>query len=315
MNKTSFISTGKKPTEEEWRMLLEFRRGHPDKAWKHGDTRADGKKFVQYNHRHANGERWATPESFAASVELKTRRYWENREESLAQSKKWREKNAEYKKLTDKKYRDDNKEKVSAHQKEYYEANKEKIKARSSEWYAANKDKAKLSGAARYKRNKPRIKEKAKEYHTRTKEIRQQKSREWFERNRASQMKKIRAWKRANRPRLEAKSKERAKADPLYALTMSVRARMRGILSTRGYTKKSKTQEIIGCSWADLKAHLESQFTEGMSWANRNEWHIDHRIPLVSAKTEEELLALCKYTNLQPLWAADNLKKWTKLPP
>ena len=55
------------------------------------------------------------------------------------------------------------------------------------------------------------------------------------------------------------------------------------------------------------------KFTTGMSWENRNEWHIDHKIPLSSAKTEEEIYELCHYTNLQPLWAFDNLSKGNKI--
>jgi hypothetical protein len=54
---------------------------------------------------------------------------------------------------------------------------------------------------------------------------------------------------------------------------------------------------------------LEKQFVVGMSWDNRNKWHIDHIIPLSSAKTEEEIYKLAHYTNLQPLWAEDNLSK------
>ena len=50
-----------------------------------------------------------------------------------------------------------------------------------------------------------------------------------------------------------------------------------------------------------------------MNWDNHGEWHIDHKIPLSSAKTEKELIGLCHYTNLQPLWALDNLKKGNKI--
>ena len=50
-----------------------------------------------------------------------------------------------------------------------------------------------------------------------------------------------------------------------------------------------------------------------MSWENRNEWHVDHIIPLCSAKTQEELYNLCHYTNLQPLWVKDNLTKGSKI--
>jgi hypothetical protein len=50
-----------------------------------------------------------------------------------------------------------------------------------------------------------------------------------------------------------------------------------------------------------------------MSWENRDEWHIDHIIPLSSANSEEELYKLCHYTNLQPLWAEENIKKSNKI--
>jgi hypothetical protein len=69
---------------------------------------------------------------------------------------------------------------------------------------------------------------------------------------------------------------------------------------------------IVGVSPNELKRHLESKFTEGMTWNNRGYfgWHIDHIIPLWSAKDDDSKLnSLCHYTNLQPLWRKDNLNK------
>jgi hypothetical protein len=74
-----------------------------------------------------------------------------------------------------------------------------------------------------------------------------------------------------------------------------------------------ETKDIIGCTPQELKEHIEKKFKEGMSWNNRDKWHIDHIIPLSSGKTEEEILKLCHYTNLQPLWAKENLEKSNKL--
>ena len=71
---------------------------------------------------------------------------------------------------------------------------------------------------------------------------------------------------------------------------------------------------MVGCSPEFLKDHIENQFTEGMSWELMGKYiHIDHRIPLSSAKSEEEVYKLCHYTNLQPLWAEDNLSKGSKI--
>jgi hypothetical protein len=101
--------------------------------------------------------------------------------------------------------------------------------------------------------------------------------------------------------------------DPNYRLSCIVRNRVRIFLKLNNITKTNKTFDIVGCTPEFLKEHLEQQFTEGMSWDNQGKWHIDHKIPLSSAKTEEEIYKLCHYTNLQPLWAEDNLKKGCKI--
>jgi hypothetical protein len=105
----------------------------------------------------------------------------------------------------------------------------------------------------------------------------------------------------------------RYNSDSLYKLSHNIRNRVRTFLITKNITKNNPTFNIIGCSPESLKEHLERKFTEGMSWGNQGKWHIDHIIPLSSAKTEEEIYKLCHYTNLQPLWAEDNLKKSDKI--
>jgi len=77
----------------------------------------------------------------------------------------------------------------------------------------------------------------------------------------------------------------------------------------RGYKKNTKTKSILGCSFSEFKAHMENQFTQGMSWNNRPLWHIDHIIPMATAKTEEDVIKLNHYKNLRPLWAEENRKK------
>jgi hypothetical protein len=99
----------------------------------------------------------------------------------------------------------------------------------------------------------------------------------------------------------------------MYNIARSVRSRLRRFLKSKNVTKKNKTFDIVGCTPQFLKEYLEAQFTNGMSWDNRSEWHIDHIIPLSSVKTEDELYKLCHYKNLQPLWAEDNLKKSNKI--
>jgi len=113
--------------------------------------------------------------------------------------------------------------------------------------------------------------------------------------------------------RKQEQRKDRRDKDPVFNLTNRMRCRIWKYLNILKISKKNKTFDIVGCSPEFLKEHLETQFTDGMSWDNRSEWHIDHIIPLSSAKTEDELYKLCHYENLQPLWAEDNLKKSNKI--
>lgn len=101
----------------------------------------------------------------------------------------------------------------------------------------------------------------------------------------------------------------------LYRLSHLTRNRIKEFLKSKNITKNNSTFNIVGCSPEFLKEHLEKQFTDGMSWENHGlyGWHIDHIIPLASAKTEEEIYKLCHYTNLQPLWSTDNWKKGCKI--
>jgi hypothetical protein len=70
--------------------------------------------------------------------------------------------------------------------------------------------------------------------------------------------------------------------------------------------------ELLGAEWGVVKSYFENRFLEGMTWDNHtvNGWHIDHIMPLDSAKTKEEYIKLWHYTNLQPLWSKDNRIKW-----
>jgi hypothetical protein len=79
-------------------------------------------------------------------------------------------------------------------------------------------------------------------------------------------------------------------------------------------SKKSKSIEILGCSFEEFKLYLESKFEPWMTWENKGlyngelnyGWDIDHIIPISSATTEEEIIKLNHYTNLQPLCSKVN---------
>ncbi len=107
--------------------------------------------------------------------------------------------------------------------------------------------------------------------------------------------------------------RERRKIDPLYKMKVNLRSRTSVAFKKKGYSKNTKTQEMLGVDWEVVKKHIERKFKKGMNWDNYVKWHIDHIIPLSSAKTSERLKQLCHYTNLQPLWAKDNLSKSNKI--
>ena len=68
--------------------------------------------------------------------------------------------------------------------------------------------------------------------------------------------------------------------------------------------------EYLGCNIKMFKKQIEQQFTEGMSWENYGEWHIDHKIPLKYNKPSlEEVVQRLHYTNTQPMWASENMSK------
>jgi len=108
--------------------------------------------------------------------------------------------------------------------------------------------------------------------------------------------------------------KERRKTDPIFKLTADVRHRLIIFLKASKMRKTNSTFKMVGCTPEFLKEYLEKQFKPGMTWQNHgvHGWHIDHTIPLASAKTPEAIEKLMHYSNLQPLWAIENIKKGDK---
>ena len=124
------------------------------------------------------------------------------------------------------------------------------------------------------------------------------------------------AWEKENKAhRLILKKQNyhrRIKDDLNYVLTLRLRSRLNKAL--KRLWKTGSAIEDLGCSIEDFKKYIESKFLIGMNWNNRNEWHLDHKRPLSSfdLTDREQLLQACHYTNIQPLWAIDNLRKNAK---
>lgn len=116
-----------------------------------------------------------------------------------------------------------------------------------------------------------------------------------------------------NKDRIIEQRKERRRKDHMFRLAANLRCRTTASFKRNNFARESGIKEILGAELDLIKQHLEDQFQDGMTWENMGEWHIDHIIPLASAKTKEELICLCHYSNLQPLWATDNLSKGDRL--
>ena len=117
-----------------------------------------------------------------------------------------------------------------------------------------------------------------------------------------------------NRDKISKALAKRRAGNPIVRLANSMRRSIRRYLAV-GQKGEMSSFEIIGCSKDDLRKHLESNFKGGMTWQNYGSyWHIDHIVPLISAKSPEEVKKLCHWTNLQPLTAFENISKGSKMP-
>lgn len=173
--------------------------------------------------------------------------------------------------------------------KNYREKNHDKRSETLKKYYLNNKEKELL---------------RLKKYRIENSEKRKQTVKNWYINNKEKSNETAKKWKQQNRLN-----------NPMYKAWENLRSRTKDFLFNKNNFSKSKTLLIIGCTPDELKHHIENQFKTGMSWDNYGfyGWHIDHIIPLSSAKDDEELLKLCHYSNLQPLWMLENLKKGNKI--
>jgi len=186
---------------------------------------------------------------------------------------------------------------------------------RINKYRVENKEKVNKWNQETYYRNHDSHKSTKKKYREKTKDQQKIRTKNWRDNNKE----KIKKYEVENKLHLNKMAlirlKKRKLNDKLFSLICSVRARFNGFLKKNNISKKNKTFDIVGCTPEFLREYIEQKFTEGMSWDNygRNGWHVDHIIPLSSAKNESEIYELCHYTNLQPLWESENIKKSNKI--
>lgn len=175
-----------------------------------------------------------------------------------------------------------------------------------AEYISGGKEREKTRKQKKRQENPEEFKRKLDEYNSKRINRRRQLSRETYYRNRVENIRKGLEY-----------SKKRYHKDPVYRLSRCIRSSIQEAFTKRKYSKKTRTYSILGLSIQEFINHLYSTFL-----ANYNRpydptvdiVHIDHVIPISSATTEEEVIKLNHYTNLQLLLAEDNIKKSNKMP-
>lgn len=233
-----------------------------------------------------------------------------------------------YKKQYNKKYRELHKEELKIKQKQHYEKNKQRIlehnrlyrqnrsqdlidseKESKRKWRENNKDKEK----AYREKNKEILKQKQQEYYKNNKEMYVKKSKIYRENHKEEKRLQDKLYRETHRKELNKKVLERKNNDPVYKLKCSVRGVLKDSFRRKRLKKNMKGEKILGCTIEYFINYLiktyENNYNEKWNWDYLKDVHVDHIIPLATANTEEEVIKLCHYTNLQLLKAKDNLDK------
>jgi len=168
--------------------------------------------------------------------------------------------------------------------------------------------------AAEWANQHPILKQRyKKKYKNNNLEKYKQSQHEHYLRNKDKFNENAKKWSKKNRKRINERIKQRMKTDLNFKLTYILRARMWSAL--KGLSKSGHTSNLLGCSIGDFKSYLERKFQNGMNWNNYGKWHIDHIIPCsrFDLTIPSDQKSCFNYTNLQPLWAKDNLIKYNKV--
>jgi hypothetical protein len=262
-------------------------------------------------------------------------RYQKNREIILGKQKEERQR----KKLEDDKLKELNKEekflikkkKISERNKNYRENNKESISFKKKMKYELNKEEILLKRKEYQKNNSTEISLRRKErYNNLSEEEKELKKDKWRKESKKilsdeirkdSLNKRKREYYKNNKEKKNTYQRNRRHNDPIFNLKHNIRRSIHRSLNYNNFTKKSRTHEILGCSYDELKLHLEAKFENWMNWENygnpkdgifepNKSWDIDHIIPVSIATDETRVLELNHYTNLQPLCSYYN--RWIK---
>ena len=190
-------------------------------------------------------------------------------------------------------YQNEHKEEIDEYQKKWREDHKDELKEYFNEYYLENKDKISNQGKEYREKNKVLLKEKKKIQYQKNKETIKEKNRERWKTD------KFKNWRR--------------QYNENHKYISSWRYVLKNSLIRMNREKNDKTIHLLGYSSLDLKNRIESLFSEGMNWEQRNLWEIDHIIPVSIFKVDTPMNIVNCLENLRPLWIEENRSKHNKV--
>lgn len=201
---------------------------------------------------------------------------------------------------------------------DYYMRNRAAHYQKQREYIAQNPEKVKAMRASYVKRNAEKIAIKRSEHYQKNKEHVRNVTRDYVRRNKAEVDRKRAIYLKKNRKKIAEQRRIWSKKEKSNNEQFDIATRLRKRIHTMLRRRKAsfRTMELLGCSLPNFMLHIQKQFKLGMNWNNRNLWHIDHILPCASFDmTNDAHVRQCfHYTNMQPLWATENLSKSDKLP-
>lgn len=247
-----------------------------------------------------NAEKWRQDHPIARPTYTKE----ELKERSKECHKKWREENKSY---ASEYYRKSHpiitkkpqtKEECKEQKRKYYHAHKQEIRQKQKDNWCKNKELYAITRKEYVLKNAEKIKERARIKYKENPD-------------------RLKTYSKLNRSKINSRKLTAYHNNIAYRIECICRARLHSALN--GTSKHLSTVKLLGCSAKDLCIYIESKWATGMSWDNYGlrGWHIDHIRPCASFDpTDPEQQEACfHYTNLQPLWAKDNLSKKDKWEP
>lgn len=201
-------------------------------------------------------------------------------------------------------YYQQNKVRYAEKKKEYYSKNREKLVEQASNWNRENTVRRKKILDTYEKAHESTAKEYRKKYYRENKEKIINRVKEYNKNNPEQVRKTHREY-----------HKKRCRVDPTYKLIRSIYSRVYSALRSKNQSKTTKSFELVGKNGVELMDYLETMFKPGMTRNNQgrkpNEWHLDHIKPIAAFDKNDPnwTFMAFHYTNLQPLWSSENLKK------